>query len=307
MDTPLEIPSLVRKRAEANGAAGQQWLDSLPEALARLADRWKLVIGEAFTGGTAGLVVAATDADGNGRVLKIAMPLDYDDIEAFRNSIIVHRLADGQGCARIYEHENDPPSMLLERLGRNLAELELGVDEVLEVVTSTLRSFWRPVDASCGLPSGADKAVWLSDYIVSSWAELGEPCDRAVIDRAIQYCEERAVAFDADRAVLVHGDAHGWNTVEAGDGTYKFVDPEGLVSDPAHDLSVPMREYNGPLLEGNTKRLVRARAELLAGWCAIDPEPVWQWGFIERVSTGLAGLRDFGDGSAFLEVAERCL
>ena len=43
--------------------------------------------------------------------------------------------------------------------------------------------------------------------------------------------------------------------------------------------------------------------------CGIDPEPVWQWGFIERVSTGLANLRDFDDdsGEQFLEVAERCL
>ena len=37
------------------------------------------------------------------------------------------------------------------------------------------------------------------------------------------------------------------------------------------------------------------------------PEAVWQWGFIERVSTGLINLRDFDndDGLAFLEVAAR--
>ena len=106
----------------------------------------------------------------------------------------------------------------------------------------------------------------------------------------------------------MHGDAHGWNTVEAGDGLFKFVDPEGLRSDRAHDLSVPMREYNEPLLAGDTKRLVHDRAELLASWCEVDPEAVLQWGFIERVSTGLANVRDFGDqGLAYLEVARRCL
>jgi hypothetical protein len=31
-----------------------------------------------------------------------------------------------------------------------------------------------------------------------------------------------------------------------------FVDPEGLRSERAHDLSVPMREYNQPLLAGDT-------------------------------------------------------
>ena len=70
-----------------------------------------------------------------------------------------------------------------------------------------------------------------------------------------------------------------------------------------------MREYNAPLLAGDTARLVRERAEYLGGICGVDPEPVWQWGFIERVSTGLANLRDFDDdsGDQFLEVANRCL
>jgi len=54
---------------------------------------------------------------------------------------------------------------------------------------------------------------------------------------------------------------------------------------------------------------VRKRAELLTSWCELDPEPVWQWGFTERVSTGLANVREFeGDeGMAFLEIATRCL
>jgi hypothetical protein len=77
----------------------------------------------------------------------------------------------------------------------------------------------------------------------------------------------------------------------------------------AHDLGIPMREYNQSLLAGDTQRLVRERAETLASLCGLDPEPVWQWGFIERVSTGLANIRDFGgdNGAEFLEVAARCL
>jgi streptomycin 6-kinase len=130
-----------------------------------------------------------------------------------------------------------------------------------------------------------------------------------VIDRAVALCERRAAGFDLAHAVLVHGDAHGWNTLEAGAGTYKFVDPEGLRSEPAHDLSVPMREYNAPLLAGDTPRLVRERAARLASLCDVDPEAVWEWGFIERVSTGLANLGELedGEGNLFLEVAERCL
>jgi streptomycin 6-kinase len=103
--------------------------------------------------------------------------------------------------------------------------------------------------------------------------------------------------------------AHGWNTLDAGNGTFKFVDAEGLWSEPEHDLAVAMREYNEPLLVGDTAALVRDRAEFLAARCSVDPHAVWEWGFVERVSTGLANLRDFdnGDGAVFLEVASRCL
>ena len=301
------MPELVRQRALANGEAGRTWLDELPEVVATLTRRWGLELGRPFRSGTAAYVVEAVDAHRNPCVLKVAMPLEMDDIAGFERSVIVHRLADGRGCAELLDHDADRSAMLLERLGPNLADLGLSVPRILEVVATTLTSFWRPAPDDDRLPTGADKAAWLAAYVTTTWSELGEPCDRSVIDRAVAYCDERADAYDANDAVLVHGDAHGWNTLRAPDGRFKFVDPEGVRSERANDLAVPMREYNAPLLAGDTARLVRERAEYLAGLCGVDPEPVWQWGFVERVSTGLANLRDFDDasGALFLAVAER--
>jgi streptomycin 6-kinase len=306
---PLEIPELVRQRAMAQGDLGCRWLDELPLVVATLADRWELQIGHPFQGGTAAFVTSATEGSGRACALKVAMPPEIDPVESFRRSVLVHQLAAGRGCAELIRLDESIPAMLLERLGPNLDDLGMSVSQILETVTATLRSFWQPLDEDCDLPSGPEKAGWLADYITTTWSELGRPCERTVIERAVRYCDDRAAAYDPSRAVLVHGDAHGWNTLDAGGGTFKFVDPEGLRSERAHDLSVPMREYNQPLLIGDTARLVRERAELLASWCEIDPEPVWQWGFIERVSTGLANVRDFeGDeGLDFLEVAARCL
>lgn len=309
MPTPLEVPELVCQRARANGLAGQQWLDGLPDVVAALVDRWGLELGASFRGGTASFVAAATDQSGRACVLKVAMPAEIDGIDAFRRSVLVHQLAGGRGCAVLFEHDESIPAMLLERLGPNLDDLRMELPQLLETIAATLRSFWRPVAEDCVLPTGPEKARGLASYITTSWDQLGHPCGREVIDRALAYCDERSSAFDPSQAVLVHGDAHGWNTLDAGRGLFKFVDPEGLRSEPAHDLSVPMREYNRPLLAGETMRLVRERAELLASLCEVDPEPVWQWGFVERVSTGFANLREFeGDeGMEFLEVATRCL
>jgi streptomycin 6-kinase len=303
----LEVPHLVRERAQSGGEVGRRWLRTLPAVVGALAAQWGLQLGRAYGGGTAGYVVAARDGSGRDVVLKVAMPLDDEEVAGFGRSVLAHRVADGRGCARLLAHEQASSAMLLERLGPNLDELGLPLPQVLEAVAATLRSFWRPIDHGIDLPTGADKASWLAATIVATWEQLARPCPSDVIDRAVRCCDERAAAFDPQRAVLVHGDAHGWNTVSAGDGGYKFVDPEGAWSEPAHDLGVPMREYNEPLLAGDTSRLVRARAELLASWCDVDPDAVWQWGFIERVSTGLLGLRDFDGDEAlvFLRVAER--
>ncbi|MGH9092867.1 MAG: aminoglycoside phosphotransferase family protein [Acidimicrobiales bacterium] len=309
MEVPLDVPELVRQRALSNGSRGRRWLTELAGVVADLAGRWGLELGRSLQGGTASFVVEATDASGRDCVLKVAMHLDTDPEDSFDRSVLVHRLAAGEGCALLLDCDEPARAMLLERLGPNLDELGMPLPQMLETIAGTLQRFWRPVADGCGLPTGPEKAAWLAGVVTTTWELLDKPCPRPVVDRAVAYCEARAAAFDPSRAVLVHGDAHGWNTLTDREGGFKFVDPEGLRSERAHDLGVPMREYNLPLLAGGTARLVRDRAEHLAGWCAVDPDAVWQWGFIERVSTGLANLRDFDgdDGMAFLEVARRCL
>lgn len=309
MPRRVEVPAHVRAHATRSGGAAGAWLAELPDIVTALSERWGLEIGEPLEGGTASYVVAVTDSTGRACVLKVAMPRDMDDEETFARSVLVHQLAAGRGCAELLAHDGVTRAMLLERLGLNLDELGIPLPRLLEAISTTLRSFWRPVAEDVRLPTGAEKAASLIRSITTSWDELGRPCDREIIDRALAYCDERAAAFDPYRAVLVHGDAHGWNTLEANRGSYKLVDPEGLRSEPEHDLSAAMREYNQPLLDADTRRLARERAESLASHCGLDPQAVWEWGFIDRVSTGLANLRAFDSdhGDAFLEVAKRCL
>ena len=91
------------------------------------------------------------------------------------------------------------------------------------------------------------------------------------------------------------------------DGTpgYKFVDPDGLFAEPAYDLGILMRGWNEELLAGDTLALGRARCAMLAELTGVDGEAIWQWGFIERVSTGLLltqlGLPDARDTLAIAE------
>ncbi|HEY6428986.1 MAG TPA: hypothetical protein VIX84_17320, partial [Acidimicrobiales bacterium] len=108
--------------------------------------------------------------------------------------------------------------------------------------------------------------------------------------------------YDAERAVLVHGDVHQWNALRSVDG-FKLVDPDGLVAEAEYDLGIVMREDPVELLHGDPMD----RARRLAVLSGLDATAIWEWGVVERVSTGLLGKRDGlePEGTLMLLAADR--
>jgi streptomycin 6-kinase len=305
MRESVDLPEAVTLRARSHGTAGERWLRALPGLIEEVERRWCVTVGEALEGGSAAFVAPATTADGDAAVVKIAFPADLDD-GAFGKSVRVYELAGGRGCARVLAHDDELSAILLERLGRSLSSLGLPTERQVEIICATVRQVWVPVPDGTSLPTGAWKARWLSDFIATTWEALDRPCSARAVDIALGFAAERAAAFDRDTAVLVHGDAHEDNTLEDGRGAFKLVDPEGLISEPAHDLAVPMRGLNDDLLAGDALRLGLERARFLAHMAGVDETAIWQWGFVERVSSGLYIMSlGLAGGEEFLAVADR--
>lgn len=151
----------------------------------------------------------------------------------------------------------------------------------MEILTSVAARIWRPAP-DAGLPTGADKGRWLIEFITTTWEELDRPCSEAALDHALACAARRVAARDDERAVLVHGDVHEWNTLQAKDG-FKLVDPDGLLAEAEYDLGVLMREDPVALLSGD----LFERARFLADRSGLDAVSIWEWGVVERVSTGL--------------------
>jgi hypothetical protein len=68
---------------------------------------------------------------------------------------------------------------------------------------------------------------------------------------------------------------------------YKFVDPDGLFIERAHDLSISMREWSAELRAVDPVALARKRCALLSGLTGVPEDAIWQWAFIERLVNGL--------------------
>ena len=176
-------------------------------------------------------------------------------------------------------------ALLLERLGRPLHRLGLPLSRRLEILTATAERVWRPAPG-CGLPTGAAKGRWLVASTVARWEALDRPCPERTVAHAVACAERRIAAHDDERAVLVHGDIHQWNACEVGaggGGGFKLVDPDGLLAEPEYDLGILLREDPVELLDGDPT----ARARNLATRTGLSAAAIWEWGVIERVSTGL--------------------
>jgi streptomycin 6-kinase len=292
----VEVPEVVRRKALAEGAAA--WLEELPALAADLEREWSLTVGRAYGGGTEAFVAEATLHDGSDAVLKLMIPRTGD---AASHEITVLRLTNGEGCARLLRSDVARSALLLERLGPSLYELALPLARRHEILCSAAGRVWRSAP-DCGLPTGAEKGRWLVDFITTAWEELGRPCSERAVDYALSCAARRIAAHDDERAVLVHGDVHQWNALEAS-GAFKLVDPDGLLADAEYDLGILMREDPGELLHGDAHQ----RARWLAARTGLDASAIWEWGAVERVSTGLLCVRDGLQpaGREMLAVADR--
>ena len=275
-----QVPEVVRQKALAVGAG--PWLDDLPLLVASVEQEWGIAVGDSYSGSTEAFVAKATCEDGTAAVLKLIVPRSGDAAE---NEIAVLRLTGGEGCVRLLRADAVRGALLLERLGRSLYELALPIRRRHEILCSTAARVWRRAPG-CGLPTGAEKSRWLADFITATWEELDHPCSERAIDHAIACAALRADAHRDDRAVLVHGDVHQWNALEAPDG-FKLVDPDGLLAQPEYDLGIIMREDPLDVLDNDPQE----RARWLAARTGLDTTSIWEWGVVERVSTGLLGTK----------------
>jgi len=223
----FEIPPVVREKALAVGAQG--WIDELPALVAAIEAEWDISVGRPYRDSTEAVVIAAMCADGTLAVLKLIVPRDEN---AAAHEATVLRLAAGEGCPRLLREDVPRGALLLERLGRSLYELGLPATRRHEILVSAASRIWRPV-SECGLPSGAAKARWLADFVTRMWEELDRPCSERAIEHAVACAERRADEHDDETAVLVHGDVHQWNALEAADA-FKLADPDGLLAERWH-------------------------------------------------------------------------
>ena len=270
---PIQLRDKVLRNIAAQGEVGASWLEARPNLLRRLEVEWGIKVGRPFPNATEAFVSEAVTADGQQVALKIPIA---GRAQADRELSLL-QTANGRGYVRFLRDDGSSGAMLLERLGPQLAMLRLTIEEQIRVICRTLQQAWMPIPPGARYPTGAEKAVEMSSYISTAWPRLGRPCSEKVIEIALRFAEARRDAFDPADSVLAHGDPHAWNTLlDPKTNQYKFVDPDGLFIERAHDLSISMREWSAELLAGDSVVSGRKRCALLSLFTGVQQSAIWQ-------------------------------
>jgi len=304
----FSVPDPVKRRAIAEGPAGQDWLARLDSTLEALEANWQVEIGQALPGGSASFCAEAVDSDGETFIVKVGTP----GSAIGRHEADVLQRADGKGYVQLLRHDPGRQAMLLEKLGERLDLVDIPYQQKIDIVCATLTDAWMPVPLDSTYVTGAEKANSLATFILQTWEKLGQPCNADAIETAARYCQERAHLYRPEGAVLAHGDPHIGNLLadpRTDPIRFRLVDPDGLAVEPAYDLGVLLRGWNEGLEGKNAHNIGRSRVRLLTQRTQVPAEAIWQWAYIERVSTGLL-LLDLSEtelGKNYLRTAEALL
>lgn len=290
------------------GIKGEHWLWNLGEVIQLLEHKWKIRTCKSLNGGTEAFVAEVSTEDGGKAILKLTMP-PVEGNTVFEQEIVALKITNGDGYVRLLNYDMDHRAVLLEKLGSPLKDVGYSMETQIEIICNTLKKSWRKsIPKDHKLQSSKDIINWFSNFIPEIWTELNSPCSRQLIDKALVFLESRLSKSSKETSVLVHGDAHSGNILQDDkkpQPSFKLIDPDGLVNEPAYDLGVLMREWlddlsNNPLENG------RKRCLLLSEITGVNTQAIWEWGFIQSISTGLFLLKIGQEemGLQMLKVAE---
>lgn len=269
-------------------------------AVRSVCEEWGLTAQRWFEGGAGTPTLAVTGADAVEGVLKIAEPGDLDVAAAVMES------ANGRGYARVLAWDADRGALLTELLGGTLWAEATTLDQQGPVIVSLLLDAWRvPLDRGARVDG---KAAGLLSILADLGPRYGTDHPRAIA-QAVRHA--RTLAATERPEVVCHGDPHPGNVLRRG-SSWVLIDPDGFVGERSYDLGVVLRDACGEIRaaelseSGSGAVLLRRQCDRLAQLTDSDPERVWRWAFVERVTTGLY-LRWFGyvdESTMFLDTAE---
>ncbi|MFI0371209.1 aminoglycoside phosphotransferase family protein [Actinomadura sp. 1N219] len=287
MPSSITPPALVRNAVENWGADGRRWLDALPTIIKAVADDWRLRVGRPFELSYHWVAEATREDDGSPAVLKLG-PTQPGHLAIEAAAL---GLYDGRGAVRLLEYDPARGALLLERatpgtLARSL--LPAKDEDATAAMITVMRRLHRtpPPDEpdeldepDCPLPNLSTESASFKDHLQRFPTD--DPLPRHLVDRAGSLFDE--LCSDSTDQVVLHGDLHHDNVLQATREPWLAIDPHGYVGDRGYEAGALLYNPDPDDRDEDLLKLVPARIEQLADGLSLPRERVEAWGFVTAV------------------------
>jgi streptomycin 6-kinase len=247
------------------------WWESLQAAVAELAERWQLVLGDDVGRGNNSLVVRCR-AGGGPAVLKLTPETEIAAAEAWA-------LRSWEPTGRVpqlWGYDAGVSALLLEAIPNETPLWELGravePGEAAGLIGELHRS--GTPSLGTGVAPLAERVEFIFEHWIGRHGRAGEALTRAVpVDRLRRGHElARELAADPGVPVLLHGDLHPANVLDGGPGRgLVAIDPRPCVGEAAVDA------IDWVFWAVDDPRAWEPRSRELALLLGIEHERLWAW------------------------------
>ncbi len=270
---------------------GRAWLEQLPDLTAQYEQRWNVRAEPPFTL-SYNYVAPATRSDGTPVVLKLGVPGSVIEKE-----IAVLRHYDGHGSVQLHAADEGNGAMLIERLlpGATLAPLALQNDEqATTIAAGVMQQLWRPIAPGHPFPTIAE---WGQGFqrLRAEFNDSTGPFPKRLVEMAETLFAD--LLQSQATPVLLHGDLHHFNILQAERQPWLALDPQGVVGEPAYEVGALLRNPIPHIFTmPNLKQIQARRADLLADALGFDRQRIIGWGMAQAVLSGWWEYEDHGHG-----------
>lgn len=258
------------------GAAGREWVRSLPALVRELEERWSIETGGAIGVGVMSIVLLAETVPGK---VPRALKLTFLDVEN-RYEVDALRLYDGDGAVQLLEADEERGALLLEWLDPEWTLIGLEDLEACRIGSGLARRLWRPVPAGSPFDRLAVEARRWAAELLDVNERHGRPVRHEVVEEAVALLPW--LVDTSPEPVLLHRDLHHGNVLAATREPWLVIDPKPILGDPAFDLAAMLRGRVSESAVG-----MEARFRVLCAETGCDPIRVRGWALAKTLAWGL--------------------
>ncbi|PGS53392.1 aminoglycoside phosphotransferase family protein [Bacillus sp. AFS041924] len=280
----IKLPEqFIKTIKDIHKEKGEIWLENFEDLCKKCEIRWNMKILSPFELSYNFVAPIIIDGQSNA-VIKLAVPnAEFnDEIEALNEC----KDAD---FVKVIDSDPDEGILILEQLlpGNTLASIE-NEEEAMLIAVKVMKNLWKKPTTLTKLPTILNREKSFSRIVEKFPNGIGPFSKDTLLDAFSTFKEMNK---SQTTQYLLHGDLHHYNLLNAGENTWKVIDPKGLVGEREYDLI----QFLLNNLEGkDISKTLERRIERLVNELDLNKERLLLWGYSHAVLSTCWSLEDEG-------------